>query len=403
MQQAFRISEHDRSAPAARFSQSDLDLVYVHPVPIPGPAANTVQVAKMCDAFARSGVATKLVQPQAASGAQIASYYGLASDPRVVSGLAPKLPGRMLLFGLDACLRHASRRTSVIYTRSISVAFAATKLGYRVALEMHGPLWDDKSKDRERFDRIIRTPAFTTLVVISQKIADWYLETYPDLDGRIIVAHDGADPVTTEVTPRPLAGSFRVGYTGHLYPGKGMELISAIAPLCPEATFHVVGGLPEDISRWQRELAEAGTGDNIVFHGHQPHTEIAGFIEAMDVVLAPYLRFVRGQGGETRNLSDWMSPLKLFEYMAHGKAILCSDLPVLREVLSDGRNARLADPDRPEDWAALLRESAADPTARDNLGRQARADFLDHYSWDKRAETILEGILQMPAPARHRP
>lgn len=160
----------------------------------------------------------------------------------------------MILFGLDACLRHASRRRSVIYTRSISVAYVATWLGYKVALEMHGPLWEDKSSDSKRFTKIIKRSSFTALVVISQKIADWYIEAYPALASRIIVAHDGADPVTAPVTPRELSGTFRIGYTGHLYPGKGMELISDIAPLCPEATFHVVGGLPEDIDRWKLSL-----------------------------------------------------------------------------------------------------------------------------------------------------
>lgn len=368
------------------------DIVYLHRVPIPGPAANTVQVAKMCDAFERAGVPTTLVLPGAGpeTGQRIADYYGLLTVPKVASALAPKVPGRMLLFGLSACLSHADRKRSIVYTRTISVAFTAARLGYPLALEMHGPLWGDKDRDTSRFLKIIESDSFLGLVVISGKIAEWFEAEYPQLKGRIIVAHDGADPAPEGIPPRSLQGNFKVGYTGHLYPGKGMELIAAIAPLCPTVTFHVVGGLPEDIARWKTELD--GKADNIVFHGHQPHHDIPGFIAGMDVVLAPYLRFVRGQGGEGRNLSDWMSPLKLFEYMSMGKPILCSDLPVLREVLSDGANARLADPDRPEDWAEILDALRADPTERTRLGAAAQRDFLTHYTWDKRAELILERL-----------
>ena len=55
-------------------------------------------------------------------------------------------------------------------------------------------------------------------------------------------------------------------------------------------------------------------------------------------------------GGET---AAWMSPLKVFGYMAAAKPILCSDLPVLREVIEDGRNGILVPPDDPAAWARV--------------------------------------------------
>jgi glycosyltransferase involved in cell wall biosynthesis len=68
----------------------------------------------------------------------------------------------------------------------------------------------------------------------------------------------------------------------------------------------------------------------------------------MDVLLAPYLSDVEGHG-RGRNIAEGMSPLKLFEYMAHGKPIVSSDLPVIREVLRDSVNSVLVSPDNPSD------------------------------------------------------
>ena len=102
--------------------------------------------------------------------------------------------------------------------------------------------------------------------------------------------------------------------------------------------------------------------------------------------------FDQGLGGKGCNLSDWMSPLKLFEYMGHGKAIVCSDLPVLREVLTDGVNARLANPDAPEEWVSAIRALHSSPETRVALGARARIDFVEKYSWDRRAEHILDGL-----------
>lgn len=188
--------------------------------------------------------------------------------------------------------------------------------------------------------------------------------------------------------PRTLSphGGFHVGYIGHLYPGKGMETIAALAPLCPWATFHIVGGYSEDIEKWQVETKNL---PNITFHGFQQQTALPGFLAAFDAVLAPYQRKVYGHKG-TSNLADWMSPLKLFEYMAAGKPILCSDLPVLREVLTDRRNGLLCTPEDIQAWQKALETLCDDFDLAQKLGRQAKQDFLEHYTWDARARSIIE-------------
>jgi glycosyltransferase involved in cell wall biosynthesis len=91
-----------------------------------------------------------------------------------------------------------------------------------------------------------------------------------------------------------------------------------------------------------------------------------------------------------------MSPLKLFEYMAWGKPILCSDLPVLREVIEDRRNGLLLPPDDPAKWVAALNRLVANPAEGERLGKNARSDFLTRHTWRQRADRVLDG-LQYPA------
>jgi glycosyltransferase involved in cell wall biosynthesis len=87
-----------------------------------------------------------------------------------------------------------------------------------------------------------------------------------------------------------------------------------------------------------------------------------------------------------------MSPLKLFEYMSWGKPILCSDLPVLREVIEDGRNGLLLPPDDPTAWAAALCRLMDNPDEGERLGNKARADFLARHTWRQRANRVLDGL-----------
>lgn len=82
--------------------------------------------------------------------------------------------------------------------------------------------------------------------------------------------------------------------------------------------------------------------------------------------------------------------MKMFEYMAHGKAIVASDLPALREILNDG-NSMLVDPESPGTWISAIR-SLADPDKARRLGLAAKKDFDARHTWRKRAEAILESL-----------
>lgn len=84
--------------------------------------------------------------------------------------------------------------------------------------------------------------------------------------------------------------------------------------------------------------------------------------------------------------------MKMFEYMAAGKAIVSSDLPVLREVLTHERNALLVPPDDVDAWATAVKRLIDDPELRRRLGETARADLLAHYTWEARAKKVLAGL-----------
>jgi glycosyltransferase involved in cell wall biosynthesis len=83
-----------------------------------------------------------------------------------------------------------------------------------------------------------------------------------------------------------------------------------------------------------------------------------------------------------------MSPLKIFEYMSAGKPIVCSDLPVIREVLEDKKTAFLCDPHNIEEWRdALL--ILSDENIRNNMSTNARKEFREKYTWQIRSRMVI--------------
>jgi glycosyltransferase involved in cell wall biosynthesis len=102
----------------------------------------------------------------------------------------------------------------------------------------------------------------------------------------------------------------------------------------------------------------------------------------------PYqLRVAASSGGD---ISRYLSPMKLFEYLACERAIISSDLPVLQEVLNS-QNAILLSGEDIDSWVGALRKLHLDPALRKKLAIQARQD-ANLYTWESRATRILEGL-----------
>lgn len=373
--------------------------MYLTASPMPGPQAHTVNIAKMCSAFSASGADVTLIvsgRPRRRMRDELAEHYGLEHGFRVWTiGLRQPNSRWVIMFGIMLAWL---LRIGLVYTREPRFALWLARAGFPTALELHHDHLSFAPKSKAAFAALTQNPRLRGLVTISQAIADAILKDFPSLESKIIVAADGADAVISPSEPieAPSRSKLSVGYVGHLYPGKGMEIIADLAPLCPWAHFDIVGGRLEDVQHWKERTA---TLPNLILHGPVPHAAVPAKLAHFDVVLAPYKRSVIGSNGRL-DLASWMSPLKIFEYMASEKAIIASDLPVLREVLTDGVTALLCDPDDVRSWAAALERLAHDPAERRRLGRSARELLLSGYTWKKRADRILVSLgmvaTQMP-------
>ena len=123
-----------------------------------------------------------------------------------------------------------------------------------------------------------------------------------------------------------------------------------------------------------------------------PQRDLPLIQAACDVLLMPYQRAIAvSSGGDT---AAFASPMKAFEYMAAGRPILSSDLPVLREVLNDG-NAVLLDPQEVDAWQAALKSLVGDEPRRIRLGEAARRGAA-RYTWLERTRRALEGLAPVP-------
>jgi glycosyltransferase involved in cell wall biosynthesis len=256
-----------------------------------------------------------------------------------------------------------------------------------VAYEAHGLFPFKGSRWIESM--LYRRPNFKGLVTITQALAEDYMTALPWLGNRNQwVIPDAADIPEKGGTAadrwpgRP--GVPQIGYVGHLYKGKGMEVVTALAQSLGEYDFHVVGGRDMDIQRW-REVCKA---PNLFFHGFVQNHLLNGYYNRFHLALLPYQYQVM-LADDTRDTGRWMSPLKAFEYMSYGLPIISSDTPVLREIFKHERNALLVDPRDITAWERAIKGLLKDKSLRMRLGDTARTIFLQKYTWEQRAQKIV--------------
>lgn len=360
-----------------------MKICYLTLAKFPSRAANVIQVLTVAGELAGLGHRVTVsgagdTPPATADERQVVNYSLIRWPGRFWGSVRLRLRARWIL---------ATQRPDLVITREPVLASIASDAGHRVILEMHG-IPRAGTRAHAALARAMGEPRVVRIISISHALQADLVETFgaPSDSERLKVLHDGATPAA-EPAPMPCNDPPIAGYFGHLYPGKGMELIAELAPLCPEIAFEIYGGQAADVERWQ-----AATGDlpNITIHGYIDHVQVRAAAERCDLLLAPYASEVRDVGG--RNIGRWMSPLKIFEYMATGRPIMTSDLPVLSEVLTDGETAIMCQPSDVSDWASRLKRVAADPDMAARIGAAGRALLCERYSWQRRTKAMLEGL-----------
>jgi glycosyltransferase involved in cell wall biosynthesis len=366
---------------------------------VPSKTANSIQVVKAAHALAALGHEVILLVPGArqATWEEIRSRYGL-TQPFEIRWLRENLTFRRYDYSFNAVRAAREMQPDLIYTWVLQAAVLALYHKLPVILELHDRVLGRLGPWLFRRFWQARTPhqlLTNTDALRRTLIPEFGLEADPD---QIIVAPNGVEldryqDLSDAVTSRQKLGlpeGFTAGYTGHFYAGRGMDLMVTLAKALPEVQFLWVGGREPDVAQWRERLAQQGV-QNILLTGFVDNAILPQYQAASDVLLMPYGTRIAGSGGG--DSASIASPMKMFEYMAAGRAILTSDLPVIHEVL-DEKMAVFCPPEDPSAWEEALRALQADPDRRNRLAKAAK-DAVSQYTWQARAESALAGLRSM--------
>lgn len=364
---------------------------------IPSRTANSMQVMKVCQAFTQLGHELKLWLPGnqlQVDWNQLLSHYGIR-EIFPICWLKSFQPLKRYDFAFRAVLAGRRWEADCYYIWPLQAAAIASLLNLPTILEMH-----DRPHGRfgpHLFRTFLKGGGARRLLSITTALNDSLsLAFNTRLEAPFaLVSPMGVDleryeqiPLAKEARKRiGIRDRFTAGYTGHLYSGRGIELLFQLAQRNPEVQFLWVGGEAAAVQHW-RKAVDSAKVENIHVIGFVENIDLPLYQAACDVLLMPYDQKISiSSGGDT---AAYASPMKVFEYMATGRLILSSDLPVLREILNPS-NAILLSSENLEAWDQMMKRILVEPGQWQSLANQARED-ASKYSWKERANRSIEGL-----------
>ncbi len=360
---------------------------YISPSIIPSRSANSVHVLNQCNSLAKKCRSVKLffatdifnITPQ-----KINEFYGIKLESNVClkQTTVNKKFSMQIRIAFNALMKiNLTSKNQIIISRNLYFSFLVTLLKKSHIYEAHGL---EFSKLKKRMQNFILSRNKKT-IAISVKLTEMLRKQCP-ISENIMILHDAASIVKKENVTSFIKNRkrFKVGYFGHLYSGRGISVIKTLAKKMIDVDFYVVGGDEENINKLKliniNRLHILGFLKNLIARS---------LMSEMDLLLMPYQRKV-SIGIDKSDTSKWMSPLKMFEYMSSKTPLISSNLPVLREVLEHEKNCLLVDPDNIYQWHEAIMRIKENPQLGKKIAIQAHKDFITKYTWDARAEKLLD-------------
>ncbi len=322
---------------------------------------------------------------------------GFGAESRTVARLRRLLPGALaelaeLAYNIPAYRRLAracgDTPPDLIYERYnlyyLAGAWFARRHRVPYFLEVNAPLAEERARHGGlRLHRLARAAERRVW-----RAADLVLTVTAVLGQRVAAA--GVDPARIRVVANGVvaerfaaapAQAMRqppvLGFVGFVRDWHGLDAVirGMAEPGAPQAAFTVIGDGPA-LPGLKRLAAELGVAERVHFAGLMAHEAVPAAVAGFDIALQP-------------RVVDYASPLKLFDYMAAGRAIVAPDQPNIREVLTHDATALLFDPDDPAAmWQAIAR-LLGDAALRERLGGAALEELRRRdYTWRGNAARV---------------
>ena len=394
---------------------NNYNLFYISRLDLTKPMkANTIQTLQMASAFAKNGYNVELFICNSSN----AKFENIKQQIDLENGNLKITSLRLdknsfsnsflyyLLYNIKLLLRYiifksifSSNKENIIFIRSrIEFLFWGLIRRYFFwmkkwvfVFEAHDLLVDLKNDDNNRITRTKTAyKSFDLILSLTEKLSleisnfvgeNLNIEVIPSTTG---LKRLERDPEEIEFNNKK---KITIGYIGTIDKTRGVDcVIKAMEFLPKKFLLRIVGNIKiknknEKFEDWYRILMDKNFhNERIIYSSFVPYNQVTSIIDDCNIVIAP--------GSQTdRHVSEYASPLKIFDYMVRGKIIISAKLAGHMDVLYDKVNCIFYEPDNPKDLANSILLASENSNLSNSIAKKAFKNSMN-YTLEKRADKI---------------
>ena len=315
-----------------------MKICYLANTAVPSTTASAIQIIKMCESFSKLKHKVLLITSNA-SDKKVFDFYGVKTKFQIKKlKKYTKFPLglKYYLFSLSSIIESLNFKPDVYITRNFFTSFLLSILRRKNILELHHGVEIESRivKFILRYSNFLNYNYLIKLVAITKNVKNYYQKKFNINPDKIIVAPSGTS-IENKIFDNTSKNKkkLNIGYFGSLYKSRGVDLILKLSRIDRENNYFIFGNLEN-----YKNLKNKNNNHNLYLSDYLPYKEVPKNILKMDVLLMPYQKKIVA-AGNVGNITDFTSPLKLFDYMACGKIIISSQVNVLQEILKENKNA----------------------------------------------------------------
>ncbi|MCL4269438.1 MAG: glycosyltransferase family 4 protein [Anaerolineales bacterium] len=329
---------------------------------------------------------------------------------RISQDLTQNFLARAVHFG-KSVLTHLALHPDydVVHFRNIWDGFHITqnkqKFGYKTLFEVNGlpsielkyhyPGMDAgllaKIKEQE-----LATLHLSDAIICPSHVTRDYIASLGLNRKRVTVIPNGVSPSDFSVTPLPVRDGREpvVLYIGTLADWQGLDIVIKALPKILEkqpVKLQIIGrGRSRQRKMLAKQIRKLGLDEHVIVQPAVPHREIPELIAQADLCVAPLSL-------NDRNVTQGACPIKVLEYMAAGRPLLASNMPIVRELVREDVDGLLFSPNDPDDLARQANLLLNDVELSQRLAESAAAHVRENFTWhesQKKLRKVYQKMLE---------
>ena len=316
-------------------------ICYISNSAAPSSNASSLQISKLCETLSKFGNKVILILPNTGNlKKNYFNFYNIKNQFKVYRlKYFNKFPIGLnyYLYSFFSIIKSDYKNQDLFITRNFFTSFLLSILKKKHILEIHDDILIEGRivNFLVKSLKILNYKSVIKIITTTKSLKKKYLE-YGIKRNKIFVLHNASALKSQIKKYTSKIKKFNIGYFGSLYNSRGIEMIIKLSKIDKKNNYFIYGGTKEQISNIKKGL----NNKNIYFSSYIPYSKVYKKLLNIDICILPYTSKIT-VSGDVGNISNYTSPLKLFDYMKLGKLIICSDLKVIKEVLSNNKNCIL--------------------------------------------------------------